>query len=203
MRVLFVGAHPDDIELGAGGTLIKHIKRGDEIMYVCMSRGEKGGDPKEREMELLEVLNHLKIKNYRLFDFPDTLFNTKLNEMKDLLESIIKEFKPDRIYTHSLNDSHQDHKTLAEAVKIAGRYIPQILSFWSPLLYNNFSPNYFIDISDVFQEKLNLLEKYKSQKDKDFLKREIIIAINRYFGFMNKVEYAEGFEIIKYRELNL
>lgn len=201
MRVMFIGAHPDDIELGAGGTLLKHIRKGDEVFYVVISKGERGGDPKEREREVLEIISYLGIRSYRLFSFPDTLLNTKFNEIKDELESIIKEYGPDRVYTHSLNDSHQDHRAVAEAVKIAGRGVPQILSFWAPLLYNNFSPNYFIDISDVFEEKLKVLEKYRSQGHRDYLKREVIAGVNRYFGFINSVEYAEGFEIIKFREI--
>ncbi|BCU69986.1 PIG-L deacetylase family protein [Stygiolobus caldivivus] len=201
MRVMFIGAHPDDIELGAGGTLLKHVRKGDQVLYVILSKGEKGGEPKEREKEVLEIISYLGIKDYKLFSFHDTLLNTKFNEIKDELETIIKDFDPDRLYTHSLNDSHQDHRTVAEAVKIAGRRVPQVLSFWAPLLYNNFSPNYFIDISDVFEEKLKVLEKYKSQGHRDYLKREVIAGINKYFGYINNVDYAEGFEIIKYREV--
>lgn len=200
MRVMFIGAHPDDIELGAGGTLIKHIKRQDEILYIILSKGERGGDPIEREMEVLDVINYLGIKNFKILDFPDTLLNARFNEIKDILENIITEFKPDRIYTHSLNDSHQDHKTTAKAVRIAGRKVSQILSYWSPLLYDNFHPIYFIDISDTFEEKIKILKKYKSQKHKDYLKREIVTSINRYFGYLNNTQFAEGFEIIKYKE---
>lgn len=200
MRVMFIGAHPDDIELGAGGTLIKHIREGDEIFYVVLTKGERGGNPKEREKELLEVINYLGIRNYKIFDFPDTLLNTKFNEIKDELEKLINEFKPDRIYTHSLNDGHQDHRTVAEAVRVAGRKVPQILSFWAPLVYNNFHPVYFIDISDTIEEKLRVLEIYRSQSHKDFLKREVIIGINKYHGFMNNIQFAEGFEIIRFIE---
>ena len=201
MKVMFISAHPDDIELGAGGTLIKHIRRGDQVFYVVLSRGEKGGDPVAREREVLEIIDYLGIKIFKLCDYPDTLLNTKFNDIKDELEQLIREYGPVRIYTHSLNDTHQDHRAVAEAVKVAGRRIPQILSFWSPHMYNNFNPNYFIDITDVFMEKIKLLEKYKSQGHKDYLKREIIKGINKYFGFISGVDYAEGFEIVRYREI--
>lgn len=200
MKVMFIGAHPDDIELGAGGTLIKHFRKGDEVFYIVLSKGEKGGDSEEREKELLEVVEYLKIKKFKIFDFPDTLLYTRFDELKDLLEGLISEFKPHRIYTHSTNDSHQDHRTVAEVVKIAGRRVPQILSFWAPSLYNNFHPVYFVDISDVIEEKTKVLEKFRSQNRRDFLKREAILSINRYFGFMNNTKFAEGFEIIRYLE---
>ena len=200
MRVMFVGAHPDDIELGAGGTLIKHFRKRDEVLYVVLSKGEKGGDRDEREKELLEVLEYLEIKRFKIFNFPDTLLYTKFDELKNVLEELISDFKPDRIYTHSPNDSHQDHRTVAEAVKIAGRRVPQILSFWAPSLYSNFHPMYFIDISDVIEEKVKVLEKFRSQNRRNFLNKEAILSINRYFGFMNNTRFAEGFEIIRYLE---
>lgn len=198
---MFVGAHPDDVELGAGGTLLKHLRRGDKVIYVVLSKGEKGGNPREREKELLEVINYLGISEYFLFDFPDTRLYEKFLEIKDTLENLINVYRPDRIYTHSLSDSHQDHKTVAEAVKIAGRKVKQILSFWAPLTYNDFRPSYFIDISEFIEEKARILGVFKSQSHKDFLKREVILGINKYYGFMNGVEYAEGFEIVRYIEI--
>lgn len=197
---MFIGAHPDDIELGAGGTLLKHLRNGDKVIYIILSRGEKGGDSKEREKELLEVINYLGISDYFLFNFPDTRFYEKLIEIKDVLEDLINKFKPNRIYTHSLSDSHQDHRTTAEAVKIAGRKVKQILSFWAPLTYNNFHPSYFVDISEFIEEKIKILEIFRSQNHKDFLKKETILGINKYHGFINGVNYAEGFEIIRFIE---
>ena len=200
MIVMFVGAHPDDIELGAGGALVKHLRKGDKVVYVVLSKGERGGDPREREREVREVINYLGISNYFLFSFPDTRFYEKFIEIKDVLEDLIERFKPDRIYTHSLSDSHQDHRTTAEAVRVAGRRVKQILSFWAPQTYNNFHPSYFIDISEFIEEKIRILEMFKSQSHKDFLKKETILGINKYYGFMNGVDYAEGFEIIRFIE---
>ena len=99
------------------------MRKGDDVIYIVLSRGEKGGDPKESEKELLEVIKYLGISSYFLFDFPDTKYYEKFLEIKDKLESLINQFKPDRIYIHNLNDSHQDHKTTAEAVKITGRKV--------------------------------------------------------------------------------
>lgn len=201
MNVLFIGAHPDDIELGAGGSLIKHIKKGDKIIYLVLSKGEKGGDPIIRERELKEILDELKIKDHFLFDFPDTRLQEYFIEIKDKIEEIIEKYNPIRIYTHSLRDHHQDHITVANATKIAGRKIPQILSYWSPSTYNNFHPEYFIDISEEMKDKIKILKKFKSQSNKDFLKRSLVKSINRYFGYLSNIRYAEGFEIIRYREI--
>ncbi|MEN2999471.1 MAG: PIG-L deacetylase family protein [Acidilobaceae archaeon] len=199
MRVLFVGAHPDDIELGAGGTLIKHLKRNHSVLYTIFTRGERGGEPVERVRELEEVISYLGIKDYLIFDYPDTHLNQRFNELKDLIEDLVTKFRPDRIYTHSLNDAHQDHKTLAEATRVGGRRVAQILSYWSPSTYNHFSPNYFIDIKEEIREKMRVLELYRSQSSR--VKREVVIGINRYHGYMNGLEYAEGFEIVRFREI--
>lgn len=201
MKVLFIGAHPDDIELGAGGSLIKHLKKKDEIIYIIFSKGEKGGDPTQREREVKEVLEYLNIKEFYIYSFPDTKMHDYFIQIKDTLEEVIKKYEPYRIYTHSLNDPHQDHSTVARATRIAGRKVPQILSFWSPSTYNNFHPEYFIDISEIIIEKLKVLQKFKSQNNKDFLKRSLVKSINRYFGYLSGVKYAEGFEIIRFREL--
>ncbi|MEM4533130.1 MAG: PIG-L deacetylase family protein [Desulfurococcaceae archaeon] len=201
MRILFVGAHFDDIELGAGGALIKHLKKGDEVIYVVISRGEKGGDPLAREMEVKEILNELNINSFYLFSFPDTRLYEYFNQIKDVVEKIVEKHSPVRIYTHSLKDYHQDHATVANAVKIAGRRTPQVLSFWSPSTYNSFQPEYFIDISEVVRDKFKILGKFKSQSHKDHMKRSLIIAVNKYFGYLSGVKYAEGFEIMRYREL--
>lgn len=204
MKILFVGAHPDDIEIGAGGTLLKHLMKGDDIVYVVFSKGEKGcpqNEPCDRVQELLSILNSLKLKSFYIHSFPDTRLHEHFSEIKDIIEDLASVFKPDRVYTHSLNDTHQDHSTIARATKIACRHIPQVLSYWSPSSYNEFHPVYFIDITDVFSDKIRLLENYKSQGRKDYVKRELVHTVNKYMGFLAGKSFAEGFEIIRYVEL--
>lgn len=204
MRVLFVGAHPDDIEIGAGGALLKHLRRGDDIVYVVLSRGERGcpqGASCDRVRELLSVIDSLGLKSYYVYEFPDTRLHEHLSEIKDVLESIVMEFKPERVYTHLLSDSHQDHSAVARATKIACRRVRQVLSYWSPSTYSEFRPVFFIDITDVFSEKMMLLESYRSQGQKDYVKRELVYAVNRYMGFLAGGGFAEGFEVVRYVEL--
>lgn len=204
MIVLFVGAHPDDIEIGAGGTLMKHLKRGDSIVYIVISRGEKGctySDSCDRIRELLNVISSLRLESFHIHGFPDTRLHEHFSDIKNILENIVSKTGPDRVYTHSLNDSHQDHIAVARATMIACRRVPQVLSYWSPSSYNEFRPSYFIDITDVIEEKIKLLENYMSQGRKDYLKRELVRAVNKYMGFLAGSDFAEGFEVVRYLEL--
>ena len=200
MIVMAIGAHPDDIELGMGGTLIKHIKRGDEVIYVVLSKGEKSGNPDKRERELMDVIKYLGIKKYALGDFPDTYFPKYFHEIKDYLEDLIRKYNPRRIYTHSLNDVHQDHSTVARASIIAGRKVGEILCYMGPTNYNRFKPTYFVDISDVINEKIKLLKFHSSQLDKYYANPEYVLGLCRAFGYMSMREYAEGFEVIRFIE---
>lgn len=204
MIVLFIGAHPDDIEIGAGGALLKHLKRGDKVGYIVFSRGEKGcshGDSCNREQELMNVARSLGLNYFQLHSFPDTRLHEHFTEIKDILEDTVLKMRPDRVYTHSLNDSHQDHAVIAKITKIVCRRVPQVLSYWSPSSYNEFHPVYFVDITDVFAEKIKLLENYKSQGSKDYLKRELVYSVNKYMGFLAGTNFAEGFEVLRYVEL--
>ncbi|MEM4916266.1 MAG: hypothetical protein QW708_03535 [Desulfurococcaceae archaeon] len=74
-----------------------------------------------------------------------------------------------KVYMHSLRDSHQDHVTVVNAVKITRRRISQVLSFWSPSTYNYFRPEHFIDILEVVKDKSKILGKFKPLNQKDYL----------------------------------
>lgn len=182
MKILAIGAHPDDIELGCGGTLAKHKRAGDTIICRVFSAG--------RDMEF------------------DQRFDTiPFLDIVQYIEGIVKEVEPDIIYTHFEGDLNLDHQIIARAVKTACRPLPQstvreIYSFEIPSSTEwgyGFNPNVFVDISDTFEEKLKALKPYKDEM-RDYPHPRSVTAMGilaMYRGASCGVELAEAFCLIR------
>ena len=195
MNILAIGAHPDDIEFGCGGTLMRHIKRGDSVTFVVMSRGEKGGDPETRVQEAKESARKIGA-GVQVLDFPDTEI-PQSHQAIHKLEEIIKRINPRRVYTHSVKDTHQDHRNTAFATLSAARFVPEIFAYESPSLYLNFSPNYYVDISSYIDKKIDLLNKFTTQNGRDYMKINAIRGLSQFRGLGPAVSHAEAFEVIR------
>ena len=194
-NIVAIGAHPDDVEYGCGGTLMRHVKRGDSVTFIVMSRGEKGGDPTARYDEAHMAAKKIGAK-LRLLDYPDADI-PQGHEIISRLEKIIMELKPVRVYTHSVKDTHQDHRNVAFASIAAARFVPEILAYESPSLYLKFSPNYYVDISNYIDKKTNLLNAFTSQNGKDYMKINAIRGLSQFRGLAPNVSHAEAFEVIR------
>lgn len=192
-KILVIGSHPDDFEFGCGGTLVKFSKVS-QIFVLVMSKGEVGGNPLIRQKEQQKVCRYL---NAELFwgDYPDTEIELDKN-LIDKIESYIKKISPDFIFTHYPQDTHQDHRNVAEATITATRYIRNVLFYETPSSIN-FLPTVFVDITKQIRNKLYLLELHKSQiyttKIKGLSIKEAAISTAIYRGYQNRVKYAEGF----------
>ena len=196
MQILAVGAHPDDVELGAGGTLAKHAKRGDKIHILVMSSGERGGSATWRTKEAKQAARILGVSEIDVRNLPDAeITDTVETVMK--IENVIKQIHPRRVYIHSSKDTHQDHRYTALASISAARYVAEILAYESPLVFPSFNPQVFIDITDTLQTKVKALMAYKSQAEKEYIKAEAIKGLARYRGHQAGVKYAEAFEVIR------
>jgi LmbE family N-acetylglucosaminyl deacetylase len=196
-NVLFVGAHPDDVEIGCGGTIYKHLKRGDSVFILIMSHGEKGNHP----FGLIECLNSLKLlgvkeKNIILGNFPDGYIKDDLSTVS-FIENQITKFNIDRIYAHYCEDNHQDHRNCSNATSAAARRkVKEILLFQGPSTKVTFEPHYFIGLSEEnLVKKINSLKCYETQIKKGVLNIEVIKATARLHGFNNNSPYAEAFGI--------
>lgn len=196
-KILVIGSHPDDFEFGCGGTLIKFAKIS-KIYVLVMSKGEVGGSAEVRQKEQQKVCKYLKAKlfwgNYK---------DTKIELSKDLIdkiESVINEVKPDIVFTHYPNDTHQDHRNVAQASITATRYIKNVLFYETPSSID-FAPTVFVDISAVINKKLHLLELHKSQvyatKIKGLSIKEAAVSTAIYRGYQDRVKYAEGFSPLR------
>ena len=199
MDILAIGAHPDDVELGCGGLLIEAARSGHNVFIYTVTRGGAGGDPKERVKEAQKSSQFIGAKALWLDDLPDS----KLKEGVDLIsriESRIDLVHPDVILTHHLKDVHHDHRTVAKATLEAGRYDSNILSYEIPLT-RNFEPRVFFDISDVIDDKVELVNLFRSQREKGLPEVQRDMGTRRVQGppeqVHGTVRYVESFDVSK------
>lgn len=199
MRILAIGAHPDDIELGCGGMLIKAAREGHEVYMYTLTRGGAGGNSKQRTDESKRSAQFIGAKQLWLDNFQDSRL-TVTNELINHIEHFINKANPDLILTHSQGDIHHDHRAIATATVEAARFNSNILSYEIPLT-RHFDPKVFYDISDVVYEKVELIEIFWSQQNKLYLKANAIKGLAEYRALQSRlntgVKYAEAFEVLK------
>ncbi len=200
MNILALGAHPDDIEYGCGGTFLKFAKKKVNIYFMVLTKGEFGGDPGVRQKEQEEAMKLLGVKKIYWGGCVDTeLPNERIIITK--IDEVIAEVKPDEVYVNYFEDIHQDHRTLAECALAATRYVKRVF-FYEDYTSINFEPDIFVDIEDVLDEKQKLIQVYASQVAKSYPTRldmvESIRAIANFRGFQGKVKYAEGFKSFRF-----
>ena len=166
-----------------------------------MSNGEAIGNTNERIQEAKKSARFLGINTIYFLNFKDTKISSGIESIKKI-EQIIKKHKIDRIYTHSLKDTHQDHRNTCLAVLSAGRNVKQILFFESPSSDVDFRPTFFIDISSYLNEKINSLKIYKSllKLKKRYIEIKAIKDSASFRGYQSNLKYAECFEVFRFIE---
>lgn len=197
--ILAVGAHPDDIELGCGGTISAAAKAGKKVIAVFMSKGEQSGNPEVRPKESIEALSLLGVKEVYFGDFPDTEIPCSRQTI-DFLEAFYAANKPDTILTHTVNDIHQDHRQVGWASISAFRNAPKLLAFETPRVTPAFSPTYFVDISNCVNDKWSALKCHFSQKTKRYIAYESMVSLAYFRGSQVSLPAAEAFEVVRYVE---
>ncbi len=121
MNILAIGAHPDDIEFGCGGTLFKYSESGHKVYMLVLSKGDKGGDPDVRQKEQEDSARILKVEKLFSSDYVDTEI-VQSQKLITEIESFLKEVKPDFIFVQYFDDTPQDHRNLSESTISATRY---------------------------------------------------------------------------------
>ena len=194
-NVLAIGAHPDDIELGCGGTIARHIASGDTVVMLVVTQGEAGsGDTCRRVKEQRDACQVLGVDHLVWGGLPDGRVSNHELSLVHLIEKTISEHRIDRVYTHGSADSHQDHRSIAVATWGAARHAPQILCYDSPSSVG-FTPSIFTDITDTLSKKLEALSCHSSQVDHSVMASASLVSTQAgYRGFQARVEAAEGFE---------
>jgi len=195
MRILAIGAHPDDIEFGCGGTLIKYAGQGHEVLLLVMTDGSAGGDMAIRRQEQEESARILCARNLFWGNYPDTAIPLD-RALIQRVEQVIREVQPDFIFVHYYDDTHQDHRHLATSTITATRYTRNVLFYEGPTS-QNFSPSVFVDLDTVLEDKIATLKAHASQVEKTNIEGLTILDIARssahFRGIQGRVRNAEGF----------
>ncbi len=195
MKILGIGAHPDDLEFGCGGTFLKLAAAGHKVHMLVMTRGSVGGDPRLRLAEQERSAALLKAKLY-WGGFEDTCV-TLSRELIRAVELRIDAIQPDMVFVNHADDTHQDHRNVSRAVETAARYMKNLLFYEVPTTMG-FDPCIFVDVGPVITRKVALLKCHRSQVYKTRVKNLSIVesakAAAMFRGYQDRVKYAEGFE---------
>jgi LmbE family N-acetylglucosaminyl deacetylase len=194
LSVLAIGAHPDDIEIGAGGTLLglAGSQPGLRVRYVVLT-GTPG-----RQLEARNAANAFLSAadvTIELHDLPEGRLPAAWGQVKEALEEVTKSCSPDLIIAPSRDDAHQDHRTIGEIVPTVfrdGLYLAYEIPKWDGDLGR---PSMYLPLSaDIVQRKVELLHKcFPSQSGRDWWDNETFIGIARLRGTECRTPYAEAF----------
>lgn len=195
-RVLAVGAHPDDVEIGCGASLLRHRAAGHHVTVLTLSRGAVGGAQEDRRREAVGAALTLGAELI-LGALPDT--RVEAGEAIGLVEHVVDRVRPTTIYVHSAADGHQDHRAVHDATLVAARRVPRLFCYQSPSSRNAFDPTRFVEVDEEAVEgKVRLLEHYRSQSDRHYLDPELVRASARYWARqLPHARYAEPFEVVR------
>ena len=199
VNILAIGAHPDDIEFGCGGSLIKYSQRGHGLFLLVMTGVGSGASSETRMAEQTAARKILGAEEIFWGGYQDTHLGVDA-EMIKKIESVIASVKPEFIFCHFPDDTHQDHRHLAQAVMSATRYIRNVLFYEGPTT-QNFSPQVYVDIADTLEVKLEALRAHRSQVMKTNIEDLSIIEVARssanFRGIQGRVKYAEAFHALR------
>ena len=206
MKVLLLSPHTDDVELSAGATLAKLSQDKSNtfawaVFSTCEDAVPQGWPSDTLKKEFTAVASKCGIGTLYIYNFPNKNFPEHRQEIMDNLDQIKQEFKPDLIIAPSLNDSHQDHKTIAEESIRVFKKDTSIIGYempWSNLI---FQPQLFVRVTPTHMEmKWSLLQNYKSQftLKRNYFSKEFIFGWARMRGVQCNSEYAEAFEVIRW-----
>jgi len=208
VRYLFIGAHPDDIDIWAGGFLLKLRKKADvEITSVVLTDGTAGtGGYEVRKAEAERAAEFLNVDNFEYVGLKDGTL-CMMSELPMTIAKYIRKYKPDVLLTHTSNDRHPDHAAIGRCVKdalflatvgVEGlEYEPHACN--NTLLFTSDptrmpEKRFYVDISDVYQEKAKLINIYQSQ----LWVIGPYLQLNQFYGQFIGVKAAEIFEVYQY-----
>lgn len=187
MIILAIGAHYDDVELGCGGTLYKHILKGDEVFIAITSSSEwRTGDVELRKREQINAAEYLGVKRSHILEFDNSL------SISDYI-FILDRLKADIIFAPYEFDSHQAHVKASTIGKACGRKRTTTTYFYDSGSTYNFHPNIFSIID--FEFKYELLQNFKSQIQCKAINLDIMKKKNSYLASLitEGDTYAEAF----------
>src|SRR6201992_3599409 len=198
LSVLAIGAHPDDIEIAAGGTLLSLAERhpGMRVRDVLLTGAAERQQEARAAARAFTPGADLEVE---LHDLPDGRLPAVYGPVKEVLENVAESFTPDIVLAPSTGAAHQDHRTAAELVPTAFRnqlYLAYEIPKWDGDMAR---PNAYFPLTDeVARRKAELLGKcYPSQQGRDWWGEETFLALARLRGMECRAHYAEAFPCSK------
>jgi len=217
-KVIVISAHPDDETLGAGGALLKHLANGDEVYWLIVTnvfehQGFSKARVDSRQEEINAVAKAFGFKKIFNLNYPTmTLSSSSLIKMVPEISKVFLEVEPDIIYCLNRSDAHSDHRVVFDAVMACTKsfrypFIKTVLMYeciseteFAPALPERmFMPNYYVDISEFFEQKIAIMKIFASEIGEHPFPRSIrnIEALATFRGASVGVKYAEAFQLIK------
>jgi LmbE family N-acetylglucosaminyl deacetylase/ActR/RegA family two-component response regulator len=194
--VLAIGAHPDDVEIGCAGVLLRHSGVGHDVHLLTLTGGEAGGEPELRAEESARAAEVMAAELHML-DLDDTAIAETAATVQAISE-VIQRVRPTTIYIHSPRDVHQDHRAAHNATLVAARRVPRVYAYQTPSTTVEFRPSRFISIDDVLERKLEAIGAFESQTAiRGYLAPDLLNATARYWGRFATSLYAEPLEVIR------
>jgi LmbE family N-acetylglucosaminyl deacetylase len=193
VRVVAVGAHPDDIELGCAGALLHHVAAGDPVTMAVMTTGTLGPQGvtsrvREQEAAAMVIGADVVWGPYEDGSVPHG------RDPVGFLDAVLRSVDADIVYVHAPNDTHQDHVAVSAAALAAARRTGRILYYQSPST-TSFDPSVFVDVESTLAGKLASLRAHWSQVMQcAMVDLETVQVSAQYWGNRAKTSYAEAFE---------
>jgi LmbE family N-acetylglucosaminyl deacetylase len=197
--VVAIGAHPDDLEIGIGGTLARLKRSGSRVVMVVASI------PKDFEVRMAEAKLGAEILGCELKvlldDGPHRIEDIKTCELVGMLDDVVREYEPAAILTHSSADFHNDHLLIYNACLPTQR-----LRYFDMFCYHptncrpvsvNFHPRVYVDVSDTIDAKMHAITAHASQFGGRGLDTEMYREFAHVQGRMIGVPYAEGLDVVR------
>lgn len=195
-KVLFIGAHPDDIELGCGATIAKHIASW-QVRCVILSANQENPENVRLVTELSKSLRELGVdeENIAIGDFRTRYFDQSRQAIRDFLLREKGEFNPDAVFTHALSDIHQDHIVTCQEVQRIFRD-KNLFGFEIQRSTPHFYPTLHIALSlEDVEAKIRALSRYETYRNKPYLSPEVIKSLLITRGLFVEEQFAEAFEV--------
>jgi len=195
LGVLCVGAHPDDVEIGCGGTLLRLAERAGLELTVAVLTGTP-----HRVVESVGALQEISpaVKTH-FAGLPDGRLPTHWEAAKDFLEDVTRYCRPQLVLTHRVDDAHQDHRTLGVMVTSVWRDA-LVLHFEIPKWDGDLSaPTHYVGLTaEQARRKVDLLDRhFPSQHPHDWWDEEVFLGLMRLRGMECRQPYAEAFHVAK------
>ena len=196
LSVLAIGAHPDDIEIGAGGLLLALAQGRPNVRYVVLTGTAERHQEARNAARAFMPDADLAIE---LFDLPEGRLPSLWGSVKEILEDIARSCAPDVIIAPSSHDAHQDHRTIAEIVPTVFRdhlYLAYEIPKWDGDISR---PSMYVPLSaETAGRKVELLHKcFPSQRDRGWWDDEVFLGLARLRGMECRARYAEAFTCAK------